>query len=119
MIGFTELTDQKMVGSPLPWWQGVAYRRPELRSTVLAPIPLNWMIGKARNWYWRLLQGPGLSKVDEKIEQALWAQRNYMMEISLERKRSDTKLQYRRGWNDAMKQVNKNVEAFLEERKKR
>ena len=36
----------------------MAFRRPELRSTILAPLPLNWLIGWSRGWYYRLLQGP-------------------------------------------------------------
>lgn len=55
-----------------PWYIGRAYYCPEIRATVEAIIPLNWIIGWGR-WLWSaLVYGPRLSKWDAKIERSYW-----------------------------------------------
>lgn len=44
--------DKDLVGSPLPRWYGVAYRRWESRYTVLYVIPLNLIVRYAVGVYW-------------------------------------------------------------------
>ena len=40
------------------FWYGFAYRKPELRVSIFAPIPLNFLIGWAHRYFWRLIHGP-------------------------------------------------------------
>jgi len=102
----------------------VAYRRPELRSTVVAPIPFNWVVGTVRDWYYRLLQGPR-SQVTDMIEKTVGKELRSREAIAI---KSDIKLnenmmkmakeEYERGWNEGMNQIKRNFDAYLEERKK-
>lgn len=42
----------------MPWGYGVAWRKYDLRATILAPIPLNFVFAWVRERYYQLLQGP-------------------------------------------------------------
>ena len=44
-------------GERLPFWQGVVMYDPATRSTLLAPIPLNWLIAWAWHMHGKLQQG--------------------------------------------------------------
>lgn len=46
------------MGSRPPWYLGRAYYEPENDFVVLAPIPLNFLIGWGREAYYRLRRGP-------------------------------------------------------------
>ncbi len=59
--------DRDILGAPMPWGYGFCYRRLDLRETVLAVIPLNFVIGWVRRVYWRLAYGPA-----EGLEAAAW-----------------------------------------------
>lgn len=45
-------------GSTLPTGYGVAWYSPNKQGVYAAPIPLNWLLGKAVYAYWTLVQGP-------------------------------------------------------------
>lgn len=45
-------------GSTLPTGYGVAWYSPVKQGAYAAPIPFNWLLGKAVYAYWTLVQGP-------------------------------------------------------------
>ena len=64
--------DRDLMGSLLPRWYGVAYRKFEVRLTVLAIIPLNLIIGSAFDIYrlfYRWLKNDGWK---DKLGDAYW-----------------------------------------------
>ena len=48
------IPDKDLMGSTLPRWYGIAYRRLEYRESVLYIIPLNVVVRYARKIYWLL-----------------------------------------------------------------
>lgn len=53
-----EVTDRQMCGYRLNWWEGFCWRDPNTRTMRLAVIPLNWILGWGRRFYYRLASGP-------------------------------------------------------------
>ena len=53
------VTDKALcLNGKIAFWYGFAYSEPRFRSNVYAPIPLNFVIGWLRTFYWRLVGGP-------------------------------------------------------------
>ena len=115
MIGISEATDQVLQGRKLLWWQGVAYRRPEIRSTILAPMPLNWFIGWFRNWYFRLLQGPR-DRISDQMEELLDRERLSGIEQGRKLHANMVEHEYQKGWEAHKQEINKVLYDLMDKR---
>lgn len=45
-------------GYKIPWGWGVSYYKFDQDASVIFPIPLNWVVGLTRSFYWILVKGP-------------------------------------------------------------
>lgn len=111
MLGISELDDRQR----LLWWQGVAYRRLEIRSTILAPMPLNWLIGWSRSLYYRLMHGPS-DAVAEAFDSRLGEEYMKGHEQGLSLRQGRMKEEYQKGWDAAMAHVSNNLDNWLSQR---
>jgi len=66
------IADKDLEGSKLPKWWGFAYRKFNIRYTVLYPIPINLIVRYALKLYWLVYGWVATGGWKDKLDDAYW-----------------------------------------------
>jgi len=67
------IADRDLVGASMPkWWWGFAYRKFNVRYTVLYPIPLNLVVRYTLKLYWLVYSWITIGGWKDKLDDAYW-----------------------------------------------
>ena len=66
------IDDRDLMGAKFPMWYGFAYRKFEVRQTVVAIIPFNLFIRWAYQVYWRVYSWLKSDGWRDKLDTAYW-----------------------------------------------
>lgn len=90
-------------GYKIPKMWGIAYYVPDKDIAIVLPIPLNWIVGLARQFWFTLVRGPNPTKYEKAIwdAEARGASRAYAEIRSHEERMSEI---YHNAFKEALKE---------------